>query len=345
MSEEIAEKKTRAFGICFSASVVDQIDQEANRRGVSRTQYLLSLFEHRNRHSPGLLEETPGAGIENIRTVIQDLRNEIRDSLLSMPHSFEQPPSPVNLSGVTDAIGDLSRRIEDLQSLTAQNVSSSGVDLSPLFQRLENLEDLLRSTLSRSEPESNSNAVSLLALQIGTIREGMERIEDALNTLRRSVSERSSGGQSGGELRELSERIGHLAESLDRNEAVVGEILRIGDHVREIRDRIGQSSGRISRTTGKNVEIEPVPGANTSGPLPVGSYPPSEEPDPVLVKRRESRNMGMAVGFIILCVLAFMGWEIVGWYNGGDQDSSPPRPASLGNHSGSHSSPTSKNPR
>lgn len=340
MSDVIIEKKTRAFGICLAADVVNQMDEECRHLGISRTQYILSLFENRNGYSQEGQGGNSNPGNEDFRLEIESLRADIRSCL---DNSSAQ--NPLNLSMVTDAINDLSRHIEDLQPLTAPNVSSSGVNLSPLFQRLENLEDLLRSTLSRSEPESDSNAVSLLALQIGTIREGMERIEDALNTLRRSVSERSSGGQSGGELRELSERIGHLAESLDRNEAVVGEILRIGDHVREIRDRIGQSSGRLPRPTGKNGEIEPGPGASTSGSIPAGSYPPSEEPDPVLLKRRETRNMGMAVGFIILCVLAFMGWEIVGWYNGGDQDSSPPRPASLGNHSGSHSSPTSKNPR
>ncbi|EAY56076.1 MAG: hypothetical protein UBAL2_86920234 [Leptospirillum rubarum] len=340
MSDVIIEKKTRAFGICLAADVVNQMDEECKYLGISRTQYILSLFENRN----GYFQERQGGnsnpGNEDFRLEIESLRSDIRSRLAEF-----SLPSPVDLSVVTDAINDLSRRIVDLQSVPAQNLSSSGVDLSPLFQRLEDLEGLLRSTLSRSEPESDSSAMSLLALQIGTVREGMERIEDALNALRRSLSERSSGGQFGGELSELSERIGRLAESLNRNEAVIGEILRIGDHVREIRDRIGQSPRRLPRFTGKNGEIEPGPGASTSGSIPVGSYPPSEEPDPVLLKRRETRNMGMAVGFIILCVLAFMGWEIVGWYNGGDQDSSPPRPASLGNHSGSHSSPTSKNPR
>lgn len=338
MDQTLDKQKSKTISLYLPSQMIDEIDRECLVQGRNRSQILLSLFENRNGYSQGRPGGNTPPGNEDFRVGIESLRSDIRSCLGN--HSDQ---NPVDLSGVIDAIGDLSRRIDELRSLSVPNVSSSGVDFSPLFQRLEDLEGLLRSTLSRSEPESDSNAVSLLALQIGTIREGMERTEDALNNLRRSLSERSAGGQSGGELSEISERIGRLAESLDRNEAVVGEILRIGDHVREIRDRIGQSSGRLPRSTGKNGEIEPGPGANTSGSIRVGSYPPSEEPDPVLVKRRETRNMGMAVGFIILCVLAFMGWEIVGWYNGGDQDSPPPRPASLENHSASPPHPASGN--
>ncbi len=49
MHEErmIAERKSRSFGLRLPTNIVDRMDEECERMGISRTQYILSLRESR----------------------------------------------------------------------------------------------------------------------------------------------------------------------------------------------------------------------------------------------------------------------------------------------------------
>ena len=304
MENSIIEKKNRAFGICLSADVVDRMDEECKRLRVSRTQYILSLFENRNDPSPRRPNESSGQDlsgfktdvIECLRSGIESLRDEIRSAL-----AVRSSSSPPDLSPVLAAIGNLTCRVGEMGGLSSGKTSEAPVDLSPLVVRLDEILELLQSGPPSRETESDVQAISFLSLQMGEIVQGIERLAGQMDAVVR-------GGKNngGGTSTEIKDELIRLAESVEQQSALTGEILRIGDTVREIRERL----------------LKNVPQGQTEGPVVPKKISRKEvrsiEPDPAAEKKRETRQFGWAVGILLVFMMGFMGWEMLGWYNGGD---------------------------
>ena len=296
MSEIIQEKKTRNFGICFDALVVDQIDREAAHLGVSRTQYLLSLFEKRNDHHPGHSNEASGPDLSGFKTeMIECLRSEIQSSL-----SVSTVLLPPDLSPVLAAIENLTCRIGEMGSLSSGNTSEAPVDFSPLLARLDEIVGLFQSGPPSGETESDAHAISFLSLQMGEIQQGIERLSGQMETVVRS------GRNNGAGTPEIKDELIRLAEAAEHQSALTGEILRIGDSVREIRDCL-QKNLTTAVSHGEKIPEKKFSQKSRS-----------HEPDPAAEKKAETRQWGWAIGIILVLFFGFIAWEMLGWYNGGD---------------------------
>ena len=301
MDEEIVDQRSRSFGLRLPAHVVDRMDEECKRLRVSRTQYILSLFENRNDPSPGRPNESSAPDLSGFVTeVIESLRAEIRAGL-TVP-AVSPPP---DLSPVLDAIKDLSFRIGAMESPPAPVLSESPAALSPLFSRLDDILELLRSSRPSGETESEAHALSFLSLQMGEIQQGIERLFVQMDALARSG--RHSGA---GTSPEIKDELIRLSEAAEHQSALTGEILRIGDSVREIRDRLQKNP-----TTAAPLEKIPEKVSRKEARY--------KEPDPAAEKKKETRQFGWAVGILLVFFLGFVGWEILGWYNGGDSGGPP----------------------
>ena len=296
MDEEI-DLKSRSFGLRLPAHVVDRMDEECKGLGVSRTQFILSLFERRNDPSPENRHETNAPDLSGfIMEVIDSLRAEIRAGL-----TVPAVSPPLDLSPVVSAIKDLSCRIDAMESRPAPVLSESSAALAPLFSRIDEVQELLRTSRSPGETETDAHALSFLSLQMGEIQQGIERLAIQMDAVVR-VGRNNGGGTSP----EIKDELIRLAESAEHQSALTGEILRIGDTVREIRESLQKNRPTSS------APVEKIPEKVSR------KESRSAELDPAAEKKAETRQWGWAVGIILVLFLGFIAWEMLGWYNGGD---------------------------
>jgi hypothetical protein len=302
MKETLEKQKGKTISLYIPSEAIDGIDHECLVQGLNRSQFILSLWENQNAQSPGGQNEPSGPDLSGFKMeMIESLRAEIRAGL-TVP-AISPPP---DLSPVLDAIGDLSRRLEERESASAP----SG-DPSPLAPQLEEILALLRTPRSSGETESEAHALSFLSLQMGELQQGIERLSVQMDGVVR-VGKNNGAGTSP----EIKDELIRLAEAAEHQSALTGEILRIGDTVREIRERLQKNP-----TTGVS-PIEKIPEkVSRKAARP-------EELDPAAEKKAETRQWGWAVGIILVLFFGFISWEMLGWYNGGDsvglQDHPPP---------------------
>ncbi len=288
--------KTISFGIRLPAQIAEEMVQESEQSGASRSDMIRSLWENRNEHVPRLSNQTFGPDLSGFKTeMIESLRAEIRSAL-----AVRSSPSTPDLSPVLAEIEKLTCRIGEMGSLSSRNISEAPVDLSPLLARLDEIVGLLQSGPSSGEAESDAHEISFLSLQMGEIQQGIERIFAQVEAVVRSGRNNGSGTP------EIKDELIRLAEAAEHQSALTGEILRIGDSVREIRDRLQ-----------KNLTTAVAPGEK----IPEKKFSQESrlnDPDPAAEKKAETRQWGWAIGIILVLFFGFIAWEMLGWYNGGD---------------------------
>lgn len=299
MEEDV---KKVPFSVRLPEYLVERLKTDAQKVGLGTSDWVTSLLdEPRNDFPEKISNESFDRENTSLRSEIESLRAEIRAGL-TVP-AVSPPP---DLSPVLDAIKDLSRRIEAMESPPAPVLSESPAALSSLSSRLDDVLELLRSSRPSGETESEAHALSFLSLQMGEIQQGIERLFGQVDAVARSG--RNSGA---GTSPEIKDELIRLSEAAEHQSALTGEILRIGDSVREIRDRLQKNP-----TTGAS-PIEKVPEKVSRKEA---RY---KEPDPAAEKKKETRQFGWAVGILLVFFLGFVGWEILGWYNGGDSGGPP----------------------
>lgn len=330
MKETLEKQKSKTISLYIPSEAINDIDHECLVHGVNRSQFILSLFENRPGHSNEAsapdLSGFKTEMIECLRSEIESLRAEIRAGL-----AVPVVPPPPDLFPILEAIKDLFCRIDAMDSRPASG-SSPPVDLTPLSSGLDEVLELLRGSRPEEERESEAHALSFLSLQMGEIQQGIERLAGQMDAVVRSG--RNSGA---GTSIEIKDELIRLAEATEHQSALTGEILRIGDSVREIRERL------LKNPEAGTSPLEKVPQKTSRNEFrPV-------DPDPADEKKRETRQFGWAVGILLVFFLGFVGWEVLGWYNGGDSGgppivhTSPARPK-IPDGSPKTQSPSKKNP-
>lgn len=288
--------KTISFGIRLPAQIAEEMVQESEQSGASRSDMIRSLWENRNEHVSRISNQSLGQDLSGFKTeMIESLRAEIQAGL-----TVPSLPPPPDLSPVLAAIENLTCRIGEMGSLPSRNTSEVPVDLSPLLARLDEIGGLLQSGPPSGETESDAHAISFLSLQMGEIQQGIERLSVQMDTVVRS------GRNNGAGTPEIKDELIRLAEAAEHQSALTGEILRIGDSVREIRDCLQ-----------KNLPPAVAPGEK----IPEKKFSQesrSHDPDPAAEKKAETRQWGWAIGIILVLFFGFIAWEMLGWYNGGD---------------------------
>ena len=298
MEEDV---KKVPFSVRLPEYLVERLKTDAQKVGLGTSDWVTSLLdEPRNDFPEKISNESFDRENTSLRSEIESLRAEIRAGL-TVP-AVSPPP---DLSPVLDAIKDLSRRIEAMESPPAPVLSESPAALSSLSSRLDDVLELLRSSRPSGETESEAHALSFLSLQMGEIQQGIERLFGQMDAVARSG--RHSGA---GTSPEIMDELIRLSEAAEHQSALTGEILRIGDSVREIRDRLQKNP-----TTAAPLEKIPEKVSRKEARY--------KEPDPAAEKKKETRQFGWAVGILLVFFLGFVGWEILGWYNGGDSGGPP----------------------
>jgi hypothetical protein len=305
MEEDV---KKVPFSVRLPEHLVERLKTDAQKVGLGTSDWVTSLLDvHRNDSLEKVSNESFDQENTSLRSEIESLRAEIRAGL-TVP-AVSPPP---DLSPVLEAIKDLSCRIEAMESRPVPG-SSPPVDLTPLISRLDEIMDQANPA-GAPDPDSEAHALSFLSLQMGEIVQGIERLAGQMDAVVRA------GKNNGGEISpEIKDELIRLAESVERQSALTGEILRIGDTVREIRERL----------------LKNVPQGQTEVPVVPKKISRKEvrsiEPDPAAEKKRETRQWGWAVGILLVFMMGFMGWEMLGWYNGGDSSApsaiSSPKPS------------------
>ena len=298
--EEVVKKVP--FSVRLPEYLVERLKTDAQKVGLGTSDWVTSLLdEPKNDFPEKISNESFDRENTSLRSEIESLRAEIRAGL-TVP-AISPPP---DLSPVLDAIGDLSRRLEERESASAPSV-----DPSPLAPQLEEILAILRTPRSSGETEADAHALSFLFLQMGEIQQGLERLSVQMDGVVRVGRNNGAGTSS-----EIKDELIRLAEAAEHQSALTGEILRIGDTVREIRERLQKNP-----TTGVS-PIEKIPEkVSRKAARP-------EELDPAAEKKAETRQWGWAVGIILVLFIGFISWVMLGWYNGGDsvglQDHPPP---------------------
>jgi len=297
MEEDV---KKVPFSVRLPEYLVERLKTDAQKVGLGTSDWVTSLLdEPRNDFPEKISNESFDRENTSLRSEIESLRAEIQAGL-----TVPSLPPPPDLSPILSAIGDLSRRIEAMESRPAPG-SSPPVDLTPLFSRLDEIMDQVNPA-GAPNPDSEAHALSFLSLQMGEIVQGIERLAGQMEAVVRAGKNNGGGAST-----EIKDELIRLAESVEQQSALTGEILRIGDTVREIRERF----------------LKNVPQGQTEAPGVSKKISRREirsiEPDPAAEKKQETRQFGWAVGILLVFMLGFMGWEMLGWYNGGDSGGPP----------------------
>lgn len=293
MEEDV---KKVPFSVRLPEYLVERLKTDAQKVGLGTSDWVTSLLdEPRNDFPEKISNESFDRENTSLRSEIESLRAEIQAGL-----TVPSLPPPPDLFPVLEAIKGLSCRIDAMDSRLAPG-NSAPVDLTPLSSRLDEVLEILRTSRSPGETESEAHALSFLSLQMGEIQQGIERLVGQMDAVVRSGRNNGAGISP-----EIKDELIRLAEAAEHQSALTGEILRIGDTVREIRDRLQKNP-----TTGAS-PIEKVPEKVSRKEVR------PTELDPATEKKRETRQWGWAIGIILVLFFGFIAWEMLGWYNGGD---------------------------
>lgn len=91
MIDQSEKKKTRAFGMRVDAQILDEIDEEANRLGVSRNQYLVDLWINRYSQEEKLSTLSLFREIRSLREETHTLGNRLEKIETSIKLAFSKP--------------------------------------------------------------------------------------------------------------------------------------------------------------------------------------------------------------------------------------------------------------
>ena len=198
-------------------------------------------------------------------------------------------------------------------------IPSPGTDWTAIRSEIESLREEIKNRFGQERsgaPGEESDAMSFLALQMGEVQQGIERLSHRIEEI-----SRPGGRPERADSPEVKEELVRLCEAAEHQAALTGEILRIGDSVREIRERLQKLPGEAQATPSS-------PEKNAAKKRDRSKE--SEQRNSLAEKKEETRQFGWAVGILLVFAFGVMAWEMIGWYNGGDSGKAPIAPKAAG---------------